>query len=121
MLYEAVYRLLFVLYAEDRGLLPVNDRRYEDYGLRKPVRDHVAHRMQGSAVFSASASSYYDHLMTLFRQIDEGDESIGLPPYNGGLFASEAAPLLKTARLTDKIVGDIIYDLSHTDFHVCTS
>ena len=110
-----LYRLLFVLYAEDRGLLPVNDRRYEDYGLRKPVRDHVAHRMQGSAVFSASASSYYDHLMTLFRQIDEGDESIGLPPYNGGLFASEAAPLLTTARLTDKTVGDIIYDLSHTE------
>ena len=53
--------------------------------------------------------------MTLFRQIDEGDESIGLPPYNGGLFASEAAPLLKTARLTDKIVGDVIYDLSHTE------
>ena len=110
-----LYRLLFVLYAEDRGLLPVNDPRYEDYGLRKPVHDHVAHRMQGSAVFSASASSYYDHLMTLFRQIDEGDESIGLPPYNGGLFASEAAPLLKTARLTDKIVGDIIYDLSHPE------
>ena len=110
-----LYRLLFVLYAEDRGLLPVNDPRYEDYGLRKPVRDHVAHRMQGGGVFSASASSYYDHLMTLFRQIDEGDESIGLPPYNGGLFASEAAPLLSTARLTDKIVGDIIYDLSHTE------
>ena len=110
-----LYRLLFVLYAEDRGLLPVNDPRYEDYGLRKPVRDHVAHRMQGGGVFSASASSYYDHLMTLFRQIDEGDESIGLPPYNGGLFASEAAPLLKTARLTDKIVGDVIYDLSHTE------
>ena len=109
-----LYRLLFVLYAEDRGLLPVNDPRYEDYGLRKPVRDHVSHRMQGSGVFSASASSYYDHLMTLFRQIDEGDESIGLPPYNGGLFASEAAPLLTTARLTDKTVGGIIYDLSHT-------
>ena len=110
-----LYRLLFVLYAEDRGLLPVNDRRYEDYGLRKPVRDHVAHRMQSGAVFSASASSYYGHLMTLFRQIDEGDESIGLPPYNGGLFASEAAPLLKMAYLTDKTVGDIIYDLSHTE------
>ena len=110
-----LYRLLFVLYAEDRGLLPVNDRRYEDYGLRKPVRDHVAHRMQSGAVFSTSASSYYGHLMTLFRQIDEGDESIGLPPYNGGLFASEAAPLLKMAYLTDKTVGDIIYDLSHTE------
>ena len=26
-----LYRLLFVLYAEDRGLLPVNDSRYDDY------------------------------------------------------------------------------------------
>ena len=40
-----LYRLLFVLYAEDRGLLPVNDTRYDDYGLRKPVRDDVADRM----------------------------------------------------------------------------
>ena len=30
-----LYRLLFILYAEDRGLLPVNDLRYDDYGLRK--------------------------------------------------------------------------------------
>ena len=30
-----LYRLLFILYAEDRGLLPVNDPRYDDYGLRK--------------------------------------------------------------------------------------
>ena len=37
-----LYRLLFVLYAEDRGLLPVNDSRYDDYGLRKRVRDDIA-------------------------------------------------------------------------------
>ena len=30
-----LYRLLFILYAEDRGLLPVHDPRYDDYGLRK--------------------------------------------------------------------------------------
>ena len=40
-----LYRLLFVLYAEDRGLLPVNDIRYDDYGLRKRVRDDIAGRM----------------------------------------------------------------------------
>ena len=39
-----LYRLLFVLYAEDRGLLPVNDSRYDDYGMRKRVRDDVADR-----------------------------------------------------------------------------
>ena len=51
-----LYRLLFVLYAEDRGLLPVNDARYADYGLRQPVREHIAHRMQQGAIFSNSSS-----------------------------------------------------------------
>ncbi len=110
-----LYRLLFLLYAEDRGLLPVNDPRYEDYGLRKPIRDHIASRMHSGGSFSTSASSYYDHLMTLFRQIDQGDESIGLPPYNGGLFAPEAAPLLQAAHLADSTVAEIIYDLSHAE------
>ena len=29
-----LYRLLFILYAEDRNLLPVRERRYDEYGLR---------------------------------------------------------------------------------------
>ena len=110
-----LYRLLFVLYAEDRGLLPVNDARYDDYGLRKPVRDEIARRMAADDTYSAIATNYYDHLTTLFKLIDKGDESIGLPPYNGGLFAVEAAPLLKAVRLDDKEIAPIIYDLSHAE------
>ena len=110
-----LYRLLFVLYAEDRGLLPVNDARYDDYGLRKPVRDEIASRMAADDTYSAIATNYYDHLTTLFKLIDKGDESIGLPPYNGGLFAAEAAPLLETVRLADKDIAPIIYDLSHAE------
>ena len=109
-----LYRLLFVLYAEDRGLLPVNDTRYDDYGLRKRVRDDIARRMANGDIFSAHATSYYDHLMMLFRLIDKGDPSIGLPPYNGGLFASETATLLEEIRLSDETIASIIYDLSHT-------
>ena len=108
-----LYRLLFVLYAEDRGLLPVNDSRYDDYGLRKRVRDDVAQRMANRDAFSSRATHYYDHLRTLFRLIDEGDPSIGLPPYNGGLFAPGAAPLLEMVRLPDVVVATIVHDLSH--------
>ena len=108
-----LYRLLFVLYAEDRGLLPVNDSRYDDYGLRK-VRDEIAHRTEQKDTFSAKASNYYDRLVNLFRIIDEGDPSIGLPPYNGGLFASKAAPMLEEVRLPDAKIASIIYNLSHT-------
>ena len=110
-----LYRLLFVLYAEDRGLLPVNDTRYDDYGLRKRVRDDMADRMAGGDTFSDKVARYYDHLMSLFNQIDEGDASIGLPPYNGGLFAPDAAPLLQGVQLGDDVVAQIVYDLSHTE------
>ena len=109
------YRLLFVLYAEDRGLLPVNDSRYEDYGLRKPVRDDIARRMAGGSALSSRATNYYDHLMTLSQLIDQGDAAIGLPPYNGGLFNDAAAPLLASVRLPDAAFAPIIYDLSHTE------
>ena len=110
-----LYRLLFVLYAEDRGLLPVNDTRYDDYGLRKRVRDDIAERMGKQDVFAAAATSYYDHLATLCRIIDRGEESIGLPPYNGGLFTEDAAPLLASVRLSDADMAPIMYDLSHAE------
>ena len=112
-----LYRLLFVLYAEDRGLLPVNDTRYDDYALRTPVRDHIARRMDQGDTFSNLAASYYDHVMTLCKIIDQGDASIGLPPYNGGLFAAEAAPLLEAVRLPDSAFAPIIHDLSHTEIN----
>ena len=110
-----LYRLLFVLYAEDRGLLPVHDARYDDYGLRKRVRDDIARRMADGDAYSAIATNYYDHLTTLFKLIGRGDESIGLPPYNGGLFAAEASPLLETVRLADVPIAPIIHDLSHAN------
>ena len=102
-----LYRLLFVLYAEDRGLLPVSDAAYDDYGLRKRVRDDVARRKARSDTFSSTASSYYSHLTDLFAQIDQGDPSIGLPPYNGGLFAQDAAELLNQVRLPDDVIADV--------------
>ena len=107
-----LYRLLFVLYAEDRGLLPVNDARYDDYGLRQNVRDSVAARVRQGDTFSEAAGNYYAHLANLFRLIDRGDPSIGLPPYNGGLFAP--APMLDAVHLPDVVVAPIIHDLSHS-------
>ena len=110
-----LYRLLFVLYAEDRGLLPVNEARYAEYGVRKNVRDMIARIMSTHGVFSDMATNHYDRLTNLFRQIGYGDRSIGLPPYNGGLFSTEAAPLLETARLADSVIAPVVYGLSHTN------
>ena len=110
-----LYRLLFLLYAEDRDLLPVNDSRYDDYGLRKSVRDDIDKRMSARDTFSTIASNYYNHITTLCRQVDAGDASIGLPPYNGGLFAQQAAPILEQVQLPDAVLAPIIHNLSRVE------
>ena len=110
-----LYRLLFLLYAEDRDLLPVNDSRYDDYGLRKSVRDDIDKRTAAADTFSGFASNYYNHIATLCRQVDQGDPTIGLPPYNGGLFARQAAPLLNKVTLSDAVLAPIIHNLSRAE------
>jgi hypothetical protein len=109
-----LYRLLFILYAEDRDLLPVNDPRYDDYGLRKRVRQDVGNRKDKNDVFSNTAARYWSVLDDLSRAIDQGDPSIGLPPYNGGLFDAERTPLLREVRLPDSVMADVIDRLSFT-------
>ena len=57
-----LYRLLFILYAEDRDLLPVRDTRYDDYALRKNVRGDIGQRKDQEDVFSARATRYWSAL-----------------------------------------------------------
>ena len=107
-----LYRLLFILYAEDRDLLPVRDSRYDDYGLRKKVRHDVGRRSDEGDIFSVSAAAYWSAIDDLCRAIDQGDASIGLPPYNGGLFDRERTPLLSDTRLGDAVMARVIDALS---------
>lgn len=107
-----LYRLLFILYAEDRNLLPVTDPRYDDYGLRDRVRLDVRRRKDAADTFSTSAARYWGVIDDLTRIIDGGDPSIGLPPYNGGLFNAASTPLLTRIRLSDAVMADAIDALS---------
>ena len=107
-----LYRLLFVLYAEDRDLLPVRDSRYDDYALRNRVRLDIGRRKDEGDVFSVAAARYWSAFDDLCRAIDRGDASIGLPPYNGGLFDRDGAPLLSRVRLGDAVMADVIDALS---------
>ena len=106
-----LYRLLFVLFAEDRDLLPVRNERYDDYALRK-IRDDIHWRMDVGDTFSTTQSRYWLMFSDLCRAISDGDASIGLPPYNGGLFDPARAPLLGNIRLSDAVMGQVIDLLS---------
>lgn len=106
-----LYRLLFVLYAEDRGLLPVRDRRFDDYALRIARLD-VGQRKDAGDAFSAVARNYWNRFADLATMIDKGDPSVGLPPYNGGLFNADATPLLASIALPDAVMAEAIDILS---------
>ena len=107
-----LYRLLFIFYAEDRDLLPVRDERYDDYALRDKVRGDIGGRKDQGDVFSETAARYWSAVDDLCRAIDQGDVSIGLPPYNGGLFDRARTPLLDRIRLGDRVMADVIDALS---------
>lgn len=106
-----LYRLLFILYAEDRNLLPVRDRRYDDYALRR-IREEIARRCDAGDTFSATAGRYWQHLCDLFHIIAEGDSSIGMPAYNGGLFEPSRAPLLDRVKVPDAHLAPLLDALS---------
>ncbi len=112
-----LYRLLFLLYAEDRDLLPVRDRRYDDYGLREKVRADIGRRKDAGDVFSTAQARYWTVLDELCRAINAGDGSIGLPPYNGGLFDPERTPVLAGIRIPDTVMADVIDALSFEHQH----
>ncbi|MCH8172662.1 MAG: Eco57I restriction-modification methylase domain-containing protein [Proteobacteria bacterium] len=110
-----LYRLLFVLYAEDRGLLPVKDDKYDDYGLRKRVREDIKTRIDQHDTFSATQDDYYRKVCNLFKAIDKGDSSIGLPPYNGGLFDRTSHVLLNRAEIPDAVFAPLLDKLSRRE------
>ena len=105
-----LYRLLFLLYAEDRNLLPVRNARYAPYSLRA-MREEVAKRVDANLSFSDKLTAFHCRLRELFRAVNEGDASLGLPPYDGGLFDPAVHPLLERAELPDSVVATALDDL----------
>ena len=83
-----LYKLLFVLYAEARSLLPVDQPRLLG---GEPDAHGPGLCRQASTATSPSATPptpprQYEALLALFRRIDLGDASLGVPRYDGGLF-----------------------------------
>lgn len=109
-----LYRLLFVLYAEDRNLLPDDKGPYAEYSLTK-LRNEIADKKARGSPFSDRMKAYWSRMDGVFQAIAVGDDGLGIPPYNGGLFDPGAAPILARVQLSDATVADIIFRLSHID------
>ncbi len=109
-----LYRLLFVLYAEDRNLLPDERGAYADYSLTR-LRGEVADKKREGGAFSDRMKGYWSRLDGVFQAIAQGDDRLGVPPYNGGLFDPLVAPIVARIQLSDAVVAETVYRLSHID------
>lgn len=94
-------RLVFLLYAEERDLLPARDELYaESYGasgLRQGLQDE-ADRFGAEALERRSAG--WHRLLATFRAIHGGidHDALRLPAYGGGLFDPDRYPFLEGRR-----------------------
>jgi type I restriction-modification system DNA methylase subunit len=100
-----LYRILFVLYAEAHGLLPLENPSYrETYSIYR-IKVDLAERIDRGVGLLGSTNNYFSDLKNLFRVIDEGAEELGVPPYNGGLFAGERSHFLSENELGDSYLA----------------
>ena len=106
-----LYRLLFLFYAEDRNLLPVRDARYAPYSVRR-LREEVRDKVDAGTKFSRTVGWVWLALKNTFTLIDKGDDEVGMPAYNGGLFDRARSPLLERTNVPDAVMAPIIDALS---------
>ncbi len=105
-----LYRLLFLMYAEDRRLLPVGNERYDQVSLRT-LRRTMLDRLAANEPFTSRVPVYSLRLQELFEWIEEGQSDIPLPAYNGGLFDRRRPELLTRVQLSDASLTSIINSL----------
>lgn len=113
-----LYRLLFIMFAEDRRLLPyrVNGPYTNNRSLGRH-RDEIAGRLDRirdgrDDDYSRQSADIWADLLDLFDLVDRGRKTYGVPAYNGGLFDAEAHPFLMEKRLPDSYLARVIDQLS---------
>ncbi len=92
-------RIIFILFAEDRGLLTPN------------TINEIRTRHQNDGF---GDRSMYDYYKLYFDAINKGNERLNIPKYNGGLFACDE--VLDSLILDDHILDMEAQKLSNYDF-----
>lgn len=111
-LLRLVYRLIFLMVAEDRNLLYPEITRAEARKLYAEGYSLAALRAQ--CFRRATWDKHFDRyegVKIVFRALAHGQEALALPAL-GGLFAEDRLPHLETARLRNRAFMEALYRLS---------
>ncbi|MBL0686692.1 MAG: type I restriction enzyme HsdR N-terminal domain-containing protein [Sulfurospirillum sp.] len=94
-------RFMFILFAEDRGLIPANS-------INKIIKQYENNNEWGDG------TPLYNYYKKYFNFIDKGNEKVNIPKYNGNLFKLDDR--LEHVTIDDDIIKSDLSNLSAYDF-----
>lgn len=100
-----LFRLLFQAYGEDRGLLPAGRNEAYDANSLKTLGKRL---LENADQEFGEASSLWRNLKEVWNSIDKGNPHYAIPPYNGGLFATDKEKHPEGAYIEQLDVPDIV-------------
>ena len=109
-----LYRILFILYAESRGLLPVENPNYAASCSLAALAETIHETLNRGDLIIPTISDYWARLRGLFTLINDGWDDL-IPQYNGGLFNPTYHPFLEENELGNKALAQVIELLTRTE------
>lgn len=111
-LLRLVYRLIFLMVAEDRNLLHPDTAKPDVRKLYAEGYSLTALRAQAArAATWDKHHDRYEGIKVVFRALARGQDALGLPAL-GGLFGADKLPHLETARLRNRALMEALFRLS---------
>ncbi len=105
-----LFRLLFLLYCESQGYLPLNAAAYKPHGLTTLSRS----ALDSKESLDSRSTFYWDSFVVLVKAVRLGNRALGVPAYDGDLFSENGllgATLLEDISLTDDVFGNALVAL----------
>jgi len=107
---KILFRLIFVLYSESRGFLPLNQTTYYNrYSLEKIAIELGKNKEKQTKI----EDDLWARINDLFRAIDNGKMggNIKVPVYNGGLFREFKDDILNKIFIDNKYIEVVLFSL----------
>lgn len=113
-----VFRMLFLLYAESAGFLPIHDPDYRRASLTELVRE----AREKQELLGEKSSALWGGFVRLVGAMRSGNPAWQVPAYNGALFAADSflgAETLERLTLRDPGFGAILVSLGWDEKNDC--
>lgn len=104
-----LYRLLFILYAEARGFLPVQNPEYCEKSVARLMELVKENHCKG--VENPDGRTLWNVLCELFNWVNQGYRALVIPPYNGGLFDDNEKPYLANHVIDNAYLSEALFSL----------